>query len=330
MLIVVALGIGSAAYNTASNILFMTLSLLLSSLILSGILSLVNFKKLKWRLDAPRHVIAGEEGLARIYLNNQKSAFPSLCLRFRTAHSMANSEEFLYLPGSIAAKQTTIVDWSFTGQRRGPCNLDLRGVESKFPFGFLSKTVGDSQIQSVMIWPAPIEYEFNPLANGKQSSLGDARSQIGQGSDLLKIRNYTPGDAPRQIHWKASARMNRLMVREHAAEGQSGYHLALDTDLDIWNEVQFEAMCSLAFTLARDLFHRNRLRSAQILGDELIEMRSLRDLHTFFDDLSLLERAQKQSGNARSLPLQNEINLRPSGDHGVSIYLDGIRTGETK
>ena len=50
MLIFVALGIGSAAYNTASNILFMTLSLLLSSLVLSGILSLINFKKLDWSL----------------------------------------------------------------------------------------------------------------------------------------------------------------------------------------------------------------------------------------------------------------------------------------
>ncbi len=39
VLILLTLGIGSAAYNTSSNILFMTVSLLLSSLLLSGILS---------------------------------------------------------------------------------------------------------------------------------------------------------------------------------------------------------------------------------------------------------------------------------------------------
>ena len=49
-LILVSLGLGTAAYNTASNILFMALSLLLSSLILSGILSWVNFKGTKWRM----------------------------------------------------------------------------------------------------------------------------------------------------------------------------------------------------------------------------------------------------------------------------------------
>ncbi len=44
VLIALSLGIGSAAYNTSSNILFMTLSLLLSSLLLSGILAWLNFK----------------------------------------------------------------------------------------------------------------------------------------------------------------------------------------------------------------------------------------------------------------------------------------------
>ena len=45
LLISVALGIGSAAYNTSNNILFITLSLLLACLILSGVLSMLNFKK---------------------------------------------------------------------------------------------------------------------------------------------------------------------------------------------------------------------------------------------------------------------------------------------
>ena len=50
LLFLLMLGIGSAAYNTSSNILFMTLSLLFSSLLLSGILSWMNFKGTRWRL----------------------------------------------------------------------------------------------------------------------------------------------------------------------------------------------------------------------------------------------------------------------------------------
>ena len=49
-LMVLALGIGTAAYNTASNILFITLSLLLACLLLSGLLSWFNFAGVCWRL----------------------------------------------------------------------------------------------------------------------------------------------------------------------------------------------------------------------------------------------------------------------------------------
>ena len=46
MLIGLALGIGTAAYNSASNILFITLSLLLSGLVLSGVWSWINFREI--------------------------------------------------------------------------------------------------------------------------------------------------------------------------------------------------------------------------------------------------------------------------------------------
>ena len=44
MLIALAFGIGTAAYNAANNILFITLSLLLACLVLSGVLSWLNFR----------------------------------------------------------------------------------------------------------------------------------------------------------------------------------------------------------------------------------------------------------------------------------------------
>ena len=82
-LIIVSFGIGSAAYNTASNILFLTLSLLLSSLILSGILSWINFRKLHWGLQAPTHLKVGEVGMAEVDLANAKALFPSMAICFR-------------------------------------------------------------------------------------------------------------------------------------------------------------------------------------------------------------------------------------------------------
>ena len=330
MLIFVALGIGSAAYNTASNILFMTLSLLLSSLVLSGILSLINFKKLDWSLEAPRYLEANELGLAKISLKNKKLIFPSLCLRFRTAHSMGSEEKFLYLPDTLAAGDDTIIEWPFTPDRRGVCELFLNGVQSKFPFGFLAKTVGEVEMSAVIVWPSRVDFELNPGANGLFSALGTSQSRTGLGSDLLKIREYVSGDAPRCIHWKATARMNRLMVRELAQEGQNGYHLIIDRNSSDWDEAQFETLCSLAYTLANDLFHRDRLQSVIIEGEEQFPMRGLRDLHEFFDRLALLERSKATLSDSGRVFSRNEIRFRPLSGGDVSIYVDGIRAGETK
>jgi uncharacterized protein (DUF58 family) len=40
----------------------------------------------------------------------------------------------------------------------------------------------------------------------------------GSGSELLDLRDYTPGDPPRMIAWKASARRDRLMTKEFESE----------------------------------------------------------------------------------------------------------------
>ena len=65
-LMVLALGIGSAAYNTASNILFIALSLLLACLLLSGLLSWFNFTGVCWRLLPQGPWRVGHEALVAV------------------------------------------------------------------------------------------------------------------------------------------------------------------------------------------------------------------------------------------------------------------------
>ena len=59
VLIVLSFGIGMAAYNSSNNILFITLSLLLACLILSGVLSWLNFRGVEWRLQVSPPLRAG-------------------------------------------------------------------------------------------------------------------------------------------------------------------------------------------------------------------------------------------------------------------------------
>ena len=53
----------------------------------------------------------------------------------------------------------------------------------------------------------------------------------GGGSDIRTLRDFSPGDDPRDLHWKQSARMRRWIVREREAERDRVLFLAIDNAL---------------------------------------------------------------------------------------------------
>jgi uncharacterized protein (DUF58 family) len=85
ILIALAFAVGSAAYNTDNNILFITLSLLLACLILSGVLSTLNFRGVRWRVLLAPPFRAGQPAVATIELANTKRWLPSYGLWFELA-----------------------------------------------------------------------------------------------------------------------------------------------------------------------------------------------------------------------------------------------------
>ena len=72
-----------------------------------------------------------------------------------------------------------------------------------------------------------IELRTAALADG--SCVGPNRSPLrGSGMALANLREYLPGDDARAIDWKASARLDRLFVREYEEERSQTYYLVLD------------------------------------------------------------------------------------------------------
>lgn len=326
-LIIVSFGIGLAAYNTTSNILFLTLSLLMSSLVLSGILSWINFQKLSWELQAPTHLKVGEVGMAEVDLTNRKSLFPSMAICFRVRSALLDSVDRLYMPRALSAGDSCKLEWIFTPTRRGCLELRLSGVESQFPFGFLQKTIGADSETSVLVWPARIDYTFQASPGGQRISSGASRKRAGLGNDLLNIRPYERGDAPRLVHWKATARMRRLMIRQLAQEGESGYHLQVDPDDSLWNVEQFESLCSLAGSLAEDLFHIGRLETVSVGDGNRMPVRDVHELHDFFDQLARLDRQSKIASPASNVR-SNRLTFRPCQESGIAIYVDANKAGQ--
>ncbi len=125
------------------------------------------------------------------------------------------------------------------------------------------------------------------------------------------------------------------MIRQFAAESHDGYVLRLDTPAAVWTRPeQFELLCSLAGTMAEDLYAAGRLRGVCLNGGPLLETRRLRDVEAFLDALAQLEfpkvepdlRAGSLSARPEAGLHHNLITFAPEGARGVASYVDGRKT----
>jgi uncharacterized protein (DUF58 family) len=385
-LIGLAMGIGTAAYNTASNILFITLSLLLACLLLSGLMSWFNFRGVCWRLRPTAAWRAGHETIVTVELKNAKRWLPTYGLWFdlathprardsdpepdlakqRVREILAAAEKAVtrgrvFLRERIEPGAELALEWVHKPEKRGEAVLLLEAVGSFFPFGFLRKSVGTGLRRTVLVWPAQIEYQWRGAAATSGGAQGQRSARAGVGEDLLALRRYQSGDSHRLVHWKASARLGQLMVRQFAAESPQGFSLCVDATIEQWTRpAQFEVLCSFAATLAEDLFAAGRLRGVSVNG-QWVDTRRLRDVEAVLDLLAEVEpvgrglltppRAgsgreaagfgdpalQRTSARGEGAPptavpagartlSRNLITFAPEGARGVTAYVDGIPT----
>lgn len=330
LLIAVSLGIGTAAYNTSNNILFITLSILLSCLILSGVMSWLNLRGVAWRLHAAGPWRAGQTQTVALELRNAKVLLPTYGLWFDL--SAGDSAERRHLGIRLDPGASTRIEWPAKAARRGRLRVELRGVGSLFPFGFLHKSVVSDLTREVLVWPAAVDYRrhLGGAAWRAAPSQGEV-NRPGHGADLLALRRYAPGDSPRLVHWKATARLRQILVRQFAAEGLEGFTLQVGSDAALWSRPdQFELGLGLAATLAEDLFKQERLQAVMIDEESPQAVRRLRDVESFLDRLALLETADSPSitpveglPRLHGLGPRRVLRIMPHGARGVAAYLDG-------
>lgn len=321
VLIVMAIGLGMAAYNAASNILFIALSLLLASLIVSGILSWINFHGVCWRILVDPPFRAGEECHVRIEIKNTKKIIPSYALSFAVEAQASRVKKMLRLGQRLEPQGSVQLDFSFAPEKRGRETIRILGAISQFPFGFLRKTLGSTAAAEMVIWPRRIDYRFKHSGGGMAQLSGRVLSKPGHGSEFINLRAYRQGDSHRQIHWKASARLRNLVVRQFSAENHAGYIFALRTPAAIWtDDEQFERLCRFVSSLAEDLFRLERIQGARVNDRPHLRIARRGDLELFQDQLATLERTG-EGEIGPDFSGSSVITFEPNSSSGINAYV---------
>ncbi len=240
-----------AAINTGNNLLFLVLACLIASILMSGILSSLTLAGVELNLQLPEHIFAEQTVRGVVELQNEKQTLPSFSLRVEgtrekntdAAVLLATPIYFPYLARSESVKQSVPLRFA----RRGLYRQEAFRIVTRFPFGFLQKARRLDLASEALVYPSvEATPEFLEVLPGIQGAIETLTK--GRGQDLYALRDYLPNDSARHVHWKASARLGSLMVREFAREDDTSVLLVLD--------VHSEAASTPATSLEKQRFEK--------------------------------------------------------------------------
>lgn len=240
--------VGLAATNTGNNLLYLILAMMLSFMAISGVLSEQTMRRVRVQRETPPRLFAGVPGTFGVCLTNGKRRLPSYALHVTEADPSGGPTplRFFLKVGPQARERWT---YSLTFPRRGRQYLPGLRLFTLFPFGVFSKSSRPIQSHAVLVYPA-----VHPLAPGDVPAALEPgwreRYRRGRGAGLYNLRPYRPGDDPRRLHWKTSARTGELILTEHEEEERPRIRLVVEDPAPDAAAEQVEADLSYAASLA--------------------------------------------------------------------------------
>ena len=222
-----ALAVGFAAMNTANNLLYLLLGAMLGLIVVSSWLSEQAISGLEVRRSTPRGVTVGHEVRIHYQAVNHKRRIPSLAVELREQGLPVAA----FLPRVGAGEEATARSAN-RFIRRGIYPLGTLTISTSFPFGLFFKERDVELPGELVIWPRH-DRTLRAAAPGagKSRALGVALARAaGTRGDYRGLRPYRPGDDPKDIHWRSSARLETPVVREYDRDTSESLWICLDLE----------------------------------------------------------------------------------------------------
>ena len=211
-----------AATNTGNNTLYMVLALMLGSLVVSGVASRHNVRGLELEVEPPREVFANRPFGLSFRLRNRGRLLP----RWYLLAALERRGRPVLVP-FLPRRATSRGDLELIVPRRGLHRYQHAHVWSLFPFGFFRKGMRHRLDLEVLVYPEI--YAAAPRGDEAAGEVGDGSPRRSWwGHELHSLRAFRPGDDPRGIHWKQTARTGDLVFIERQDERGNRLSILLD------------------------------------------------------------------------------------------------------
>lgn len=247
--------IGFAAWHSGTNLLYLVFATTVAIFLTQGLLVWLGIRGLRGQRLLPQHVYAGRICPVTVKLFNRKRAVSSRALKVLDldSHGAVVGAAFF---GNVPRNESVELEYTTVFPKRGLHHLCTLEAITRFPFGLVERGVKLRADQDVLVYPAV--YEMGDLAADLFAGFGEESvGKKGSGTELYGLREYVQGEHARHIHWRSSAKSQKLMVIEY--EKDERRHITLQ----LWNVStregsksrgqDFESAVSMVATLANHL-----------------------------------------------------------------------------
>ncbi|HEU5160096.1 MAG TPA: DUF58 domain-containing protein [Streptosporangiaceae bacterium] len=191
-------------------------------------------------------VTVGDPALARLTVTNL-GRFPAAGF---DAVELVDGEPLRIRMRPLEGGGRRSMDVAIATPRRGLIRLGPVVVERRDPLGLIRHVLPLSNRTWLWVWPRV--HPVRPLPLGLvpdfEGRLADEAPR--GGTAFASLREYEAGDDPRLIHWRSTARLGSLVVREHADTTDPTTAIVVDTRTDALDADTFEAAVEMAASVA--------------------------------------------------------------------------------
>lgn len=212
-----------SAVNTGNNALYIGVTLMLGSLLLSGMASKGGLKHLHAEIAAIDEVWAGRPAHGTLRVRNDSRIWS---VRDLVLTSEAFAEPVL-IP-LLPRRRAVMVDVSFLFPKRGAAQVHAIDSYTRYPFGFFLKKRRLRVTSEVVVYPALLSTEQTSERFRHTAGEQSAANRPGPGSEIHAFREYVRGDSLRHVHWKKSASLGRWIMKQTEAEASKSLHVIVD------------------------------------------------------------------------------------------------------
>lgn len=183
------------------------------------------------------------------------------------------------------------VRYRFVPLRRGELHLGPVTLERRDPWGLFVRRATASAELNVLVHPRVLPVEVSLAGNRVGQEGGTADRDVLGSNQFHTLRDYVVGDELRRIHWRSSARVGKLMVKQLVDNPLPRALLVLDNDIRSYRTASdFEEAVDAAASIGSAIVRAGLPVALRTTGeDAAVEVLRVEDLTGLLDALALCD-----------------------------------------